>query len=86
MIALLAAVIGGLILAAVVYEIARMITPDESRPPPLARLRGRRAALEEAERWCAGLRMHGRIEAVEYRGRMSTLAHGERRSDAPDEP
>ncbi len=77
--ALIPAVIGGLLLAAVIYEIVRLITPGESRLPSLARLRGRRAALEGAERWCAGLRMHGRIDAVSYQRRMSSLAHGKRR-------
>lgn len=79
MVALVAVVIAGLILTVAVYESARLITPAESRAPSLRRLRGRRAALEEAERWCAGLRMHGRIDAAEHRIRMSDLARGERR-------
>ncbi|MFI7413499.1 hypothetical protein ACIBU0_32980 [Streptomyces sp. NPDC049627] len=45
----------------------------------LARLRGRRAALEEAEVWLVGLRLHHRIDAVTYQRRMSTLARGRRR-------
>ncbi|ALV33552.1 hypothetical protein AS200_17030 [Streptomyces sp. CdTB01] len=52
--AAVAIAIGVLILAAVAYDIARLITPAESRCPPLARLRGRRAALEHAERWSVG--------------------------------
>ncbi|MGW0137490.1 hypothetical protein [Streptomyces calvus] len=43
--ALTAILTGALILAAIAYEIARLITSDESRFPPLARLRGKRAAL-----------------------------------------
>ncbi|MCF4135959.1 hypothetical protein L1856_02125 [Streptomyces sp. Tue 6430] len=70
--------IGTLILAGVVYDIARLITPNEPRCPPLARLRGRRAALEDAERWCVGLRLHGRIDASAYQHRMSGLARGRR--------
>ncbi|WP_328971457.1 hypothetical protein [Streptomyces sp. NBC_00239] len=76
--ALIAILIGGLILAALVYDIGRLITPRESRWPPLARLRGRRAALEAAERWCAGLRTHGQIDAAAYQRRMSALARGQR--------
>ncbi|MBC9725030.1 hypothetical protein [Streptomyces sp. TRM68367] len=80
--AVIATLIGTLIIAAVVYDIARLITPNESRCPPLARLRGRRAALQHAERWCVGLRMHGRIDAATYQHRMSGLARGERRPAA----
>ena len=40
--------------------------------------RGRRAALEEAERWCVGLRTHDRIGAAAYQQRMSGLARGQR--------
>ncbi|MFF4567340.1 hypothetical protein [Streptomyces sp. NPDC001435] len=76
--ALAALLAGSLILAAVFYEMARMVTPSESRLPPLARLRGRRAALESAERWLVGLRLHGRIDADAYRTRMHNLAAGER--------
>ena len=43
--ALIAILIGALILAALAYSIGRLITPLESRWPPLARLWGRRAAL-----------------------------------------
>lgn len=75
---LVVAVIGALILAALWYDIARLITPGESRPPPLARLRGRKVALDDAERWCVGLRLHGRIDATDYQRRMSTLARGRR--------
>ncbi|MDX3308172.1 hypothetical protein P1S61_03430 [Streptomyces sp. ME08-AFT2] len=77
--AVTATLIGTLILAGVVYDIARLITPNEPRCPPLARLRGRRAALEGAERWCVGLRLHGRIDASTYQHRMSGLARGRRR-------
>ncbi|MGW3938516.1 hypothetical protein [Streptomyces sp. NBC_00024] len=78
MTAVVAALIGSLILAAVVYDVARLVTPSESRCPPLARIRGRRAALESAEMWLVGLRLHGRIDAATYRTRMHGLAHGER--------
>ena len=78
MIAVLSALIGALILAAVVYDTARLVTPGESRLPPLARVRGRRAALEAAEMWLVGLRLHGRIDAAAYRTRMHSLAVGER--------
>jgi len=76
--AVLAVVAAALILAAVVYDSARLISPHESRRPPLARLRGRRAALEAAERWCTGLRLHGRIDQAAYQQRMADLAHGHR--------
>ncbi|GAA3500838.1 hypothetical protein GCM10019016_079450 [Streptomyces prasinosporus] len=78
MTAMVAVLIGSLILAAVVYDIARLVTPSESRCPPLARIRGRRAALESAEMWLVGLRLHGRIDATTYRTRMHGLALGER--------
>src|SRR5690606_34874486 len=55
--AMLAVLAGTLILAAMMYDAARLITPREPRCPPLARLLGRRAALEAAERWCVGLRL-----------------------------
>ncbi|KUL22173.1 hypothetical protein [Streptomyces regalis] len=76
----IASLAGVLILAGTVYDIARLITPDEPRRPPLARLRGRRAALAEAERWLVGLRLHDRIDTATYQRRMSALAHGQRRS------
>ena len=76
--ALIAILIGALILAALAYSIGRLIPPLESRWPPLARLWGRRAALEEAERWCVGLRTHDRIGAAAYQQRMSGLARGQR--------
>ncbi|WP_051866135.1 hypothetical protein [Streptosporangium roseum] len=72
-----------LIAMAMLYDLARMITPREARCPPLARLRGRRAALEAAERWCVGLRLHGQIDPATYRGRMSALAHGRRTTTCP---
>lgn len=78
MTAVIAALLGTLILAAVVYDMARLVTPHESRLPPLTRLRGRRAALESAEIWAVGLRLHGRIDAAAYRTRMHRLALGER--------
>ncbi|GAA1415229.1 hypothetical protein GCM10009601_04490 [Streptomyces thermospinosisporus] len=77
--AVIAISIGTLILAGVIYDIARLITPNEPRCPPLARLRSRRAALEDAERWCVGLRLHGRIDEATYQHRMSGLARGRRR-------
>lgn len=77
--AVIATLIGMLILATLFYDIVRRITPNESLCPPLARLRGRRAALEDAERWCVGLRMHSRIDASTYQHRMSGLARGRRR-------
>ncbi|MEU0681341.1 MULTISPECIES: hypothetical protein [Streptomyces] len=76
--ALIAALAGALILAGIVYDIARLVTPREPRCPPLARVRGRRAALESAERWCVGLRLHDRIDPAEYQHRMADLAHGHR--------
>lgn len=82
MIVVAAVLVGIAILAVVWYDTARLITPNESRCPPLARLRGRRAELGASERWLAGLLRHGRIDAAEYRWRMSGLAHGERRPAA----
>jgi hypothetical protein len=76
--ALVAALAGALILAGIVYDTARLVTPREPRCPPLARARGRRAALESAERWCVGLRLHDRIDQAEYQRRMAGLAHGRR--------
>jgi hypothetical protein len=76
--AVVAVVIGTLILAALAYDIGRLITPEEPRRPPLTRLRGRRASLEAAERWCVGLRVNDRIGPDAYRRRMSALARGER--------
>ncbi|WP_062641048.1 hypothetical protein [Streptomyces maremycinicus] len=84
MTAVIAALIGSLILAAVFYDVARLVTPRESRCPPLARLRGRRAALESAEMWLAGLRLHGRIDADAYRTRMHSLARGKRTQGGHD--
>jgi len=76
--ALAAIMIGVLIMAALAYDTGRLVTPAENRCPPLARLRGRRAGLEAAERWCVGLRTHGRIDATAYQRRMSGLARGRR--------
>ncbi|MGI5254257.1 hypothetical protein [Actinacidiphila glaucinigra] len=67
-----------LVVAAMIYDTARLIATGESRCPPLSRLRGHRAALEAAERWCTGLRLHGRIDAATYQHRMSAGAHGHR--------
>ncbi|MFI8499607.1 hypothetical protein ACIGFK_14060 [Streptomyces sp. NPDC085524] len=78
MAAVMAVLAGALILAGVVHDAARLIAPTERRVPPLARLRGRRAALEAAERWCVGLRLHGRIDAATDRRRMALLARGRR--------
>ncbi|MEU0022706.1 hypothetical protein ABZ173_34220 [Streptomyces rochei] len=83
-----AILIAVLLLAAIYYDIARLISPHQSHLPPLARLRGRRAALEDEERWCAGLLLHGRIDARSYQQRMSSLARGHRvapsrRTDRP---
>ena len=76
--AAIAILIGGLLLAAIYYDIARLVSTYQSRCPPLARLRGRRAALEDEERWCTGLLLHGRIDTHSYQRRMSGLAHGRR--------
>ncbi|GAA0641985.1 hypothetical protein Stsp02_20310 [Streptomyces sp. NBRC 14336] len=78
MAAVVATLIGVLLLLAVLYDAARLVTPREPRCPPLARLRGRKAALDAAEEWLVGLRMHGRVDAAEYERRMEALAHGER--------
>lgn len=78
MAAVVASLIGALILLGVFYDTARLVTPRESRCPPLARLRGRRAALAAAEQWLVGLRIHGRVDAAEYRRRMAGLARGQR--------
>ncbi|UXY32306.1 hypothetical protein [Streptomyces sp. HUAS TT20] len=80
MAAVIASPAGALILAGIAYDIARLITPDEPRRPPPARLRGRRTALEEAERRLVGLRLHHRVGAATYQRRMSRLARGQRRT------
>ncbi|WP_233435880.1 hypothetical protein [Streptomyces anulatus] len=67
-----------MLLAAIYYDIARLVSTHQSRRPPLARARGRRAALEGEERWCTGLLLHGRIGTRSYQRRMSGLAHGRR--------
>ncbi|MFD0274243.1 hypothetical protein ACFVHB_10085 [Kitasatospora sp. NPDC127111] len=86
----MAAVIGiiaaAITLAAATYDAARLISPDEPRRPPLARLRGRRAALEATETWRTGLRIHGRIDQAAYQQRMADLAHGHRTHHAPATP
>lgn len=74
------AVILLLLMVAVVYDIARLVPPSESRFPPLARLGGRKAALEMTEGWCVGLLLRGRIDADAYRCRMGDLARGVRKS------
>ena len=73
-----AILIGGLLLAAIFYDIARLVSTYQSRRPPLSRIRGMRAALEDEERWCAGLLLHGRIDTASYQRRMTGLAHGQR--------
>ncbi|WP_225804016.1 hypothetical protein [Streptomyces sp. NK15101] len=82
MIAVIAIVAGGLIAAGIFYDIARLITPDESRRPPLARLAGRRAALAAAERRLIALRLRDRIDAAAYERRMTAIAHGHRLPEA----
>ncbi|GAA3478035.1 hypothetical protein [Streptomyces yanii] len=79
MVAVIATLIGLLILTASVYDITRLFGCDEPRRPPLAPLRGRRAALEAAELRVVGQRLHGRIDTTAYQQRMSSLAHGRRR-------
>ncbi|EGX61101.1 MULTISPECIES: hypothetical protein [Streptomyces] len=81
-----AILIGGLLLVAIFYDICRLIGTYQSRRPPLARLRGRRSALEAEERWCTGLLLHGHIDASSYRRRMSGLAHGQRVVDPRPRP
>lgn len=54
--------------------------PRAAASPPLARLRGRRAALEAVELRLVGLRLHHRIDAATYQQRMSGLARGRRRA------
>lgn len=78
MAAVVASLIGGVILLVVFHDTARLVTPGESRCPPLARLRGRQAALAAAEQWLVGLRLHGRVDSAEYQRRMGALARGER--------
>ncbi|WP_354637156.1 hypothetical protein [Kitasatospora camelliae] len=84
--AVLALTAAALVLAAVVYDAARLGRPAEAREPPLARLRGRRAAPEAAESWCAGLRIHGRIDQAAYQQRMADLAHGHRTHHSAPSP
>ncbi|MER5436111.1 hypothetical protein [Streptomyces sp. NPDC002588] len=72
-----------LLFAAALYDSARLVTARQPLLPPLARLRGRRAALEAEERWCAGLLLHGPIDARPYRQRMSGLARVAPRRAAP---
>ncbi|WP_052862875.1 hypothetical protein [Streptomyces niger] len=74
----LLAMLLGLVLLGVLYDTVRLIGPGESRCPPPARLRGRRAGPEAAERWLVGRRLHGRIDAATYTRRMAVLAHGHR--------
>ncbi|MFH9547903.1 hypothetical protein [Streptomyces sp. NPDC017435] len=76
MAAVIASLVGVLILAGIVYDVVRLITPDEPRCPPLARLRGRHAALEEAERWLVGLRLHHRVDAATYQRRPQAPTPG----------
>ena len=83
MAAVIATLIGLLILTALVYDITRLFGCDEPRRPPLARLRGRRAALEAAELRVVGLRLHHRLDQGAYQQRMSSLAHGRRTPARP---
>ncbi|MFE9650388.1 hypothetical protein ACFYO0_41105 [Streptomyces sp. NPDC006365] len=76
--AAIAILIGGLLLAAIYYDIARLVSTHQSRCPPLARVRGRRAALEDEERWRADLPLHGRIDTRSHQRRMSGLARSRR--------
>lgn len=73
-----AILIGGLLLAAIAYDTVRLVSTHQSRRPPLAHLRGRRAALEDEERWRTGLLLHARIGTRSYQRHMSGLAHGRR--------
>ncbi|GAA3782794.1 hypothetical protein [Streptomyces chiangmaiensis] len=66
MAAVIAILIGLPILTALVYDITRLFGSDEPRRPPLARLRGRSAALEAAELRLVGLRRHHRLDAGAY--------------------
>ncbi|MGW3151516.1 hypothetical protein ACWDG1_44295 [Streptomyces sp. NPDC001177] len=83
MAAVIATLIGLLILGALVYDITRLFGSEEPRRPPLARLRGHRAALEAAELRVVGLRLHHRLDATAYQQRMSSLAHGRRTPARP---
>ncbi|MER5204231.1 hypothetical protein [Streptomyces sp. NPDC002825] len=78
--------VAGMVLGAFVYDTARLIGSSESRCPPLARVLGRRPALEAAERRLVGLRLRGRIDEATYRRRMTAIAHGLRDSDPPRRP
>ena len=46
-----AVLIAALLSASMIYDMMRLITPGQTLWPLLARLRGRRAALEAKERW-----------------------------------
>ncbi|MFE1786871.1 hypothetical protein ACFW7J_00450 [Streptomyces sp. NPDC059525] len=83
MAAAIAALIGLLILTSLLYDTTRLFGCDEPRRPPLARLRGRRAALEAAELRVVGLRLHHRLDIVAYQQRMSGLARGRRTCARP---
>ncbi|MFF4871465.1 hypothetical protein [Streptomyces sp. NPDC000961] len=85
MIAVLATLAAGLMLAGVVYDTTRMIGPGEPRCPPLARLWGRRAALEAAERRLVALRLRGRVDAAAYQRRMTAIARGHRYATSPSQ-
>ena len=73
-----AVLIATLLCAAMIYDTMHLFTPRQTHWPPLARLRGRRAALEAEERWCTGLLLHGRIDGGSYQQRMSGLARAHR--------
>ncbi|WP_234531939.1 hypothetical protein [Streptomyces shenzhenensis] len=83
MAAVIAALIGLLVLGALVYDITRLFGSQEPPRPPLARLRGRRAALEAAELRVVGLHLHHRVDQAAYQQRMSSLAHGRRTPARP---
>ncbi|MFD8352479.1 hypothetical protein ACFV1X_26515 [Streptomyces coelicoflavus] len=72
-----ATLIAALFLAVTYYRITRLISPHQGYLPPLTRLRGRRAAIEEQEWWRTGL-LHGRIGTRSYQQRTSSLGHGRR--------
>ncbi|GGM05918.1 hypothetical protein GCM10010129_56960 [Streptomyces fumigatiscleroticus] len=70
MAAVIATLTGLLILTALLYDVTRLFGSDEPRRPPLARPRGRRAALEAAELRSVGLRLHHRLDQAAYQQRM----------------
>ena len=83
-VAMLATIAGAVLLAVVIYDAARLVSVQESRYPPVARLRGQEAALEVTEAWAVGLLLNGRITPEDYRSRMALLARGQRTPTARD--